>query len=89
MCWLDGGTLSQCTRVRNRRNLHFKHLIILYVNYTSTKLKLGGKKAGGKLPTHILVAIFYTTIYCRYLFLPFTKSNWQPRLLNFLLICYF
>lgn len=36
---LIGGILSQCKPTPNQHDLHFKFLTILFVNYTSIKLK--------------------------------------------------
>ena len=34
-----GGILSQCICISNHHVVHFKHLTILFVNYTSIKLR--------------------------------------------------
>ena len=33
------GNLSQCTHILDQRVVHFKYFTILFVNYTSIKLK--------------------------------------------------
>lgn len=35
----EQGILSQCIRITNHHDGHFKHLIIVFISYTSIKLK--------------------------------------------------